>query len=526
MIVAVVAAILMVSGIFLSRPTTSELTRPSTAPGEADSTGSNASRETTSRESSSPDGDAAEDTAPAPVVWTAELPHGTHGSPRLYRDDARREMIIAYGDERKRIGGATAIDVVTGQSRWRITSEDEMFTLPVPLEPWPGGEVPWIVAGRNGQLYAVDARSGEQLWKFQPSGEDGRSQGVYNFFTGLPVPDANGDGIQDFVIPNGGDSRRNRFQSRPPGHLFVISGANGELIHSLPVPDGRETYLSPLLWNRGDESQVVFGTGGETFPGSLWSVPLESVRGGTLDGVSALVPSVESKGAIPPPSFSDMDRDGLLDLITAPFDGRLIVLSGRNLEVLWKFTPSGIQETQCSPTIGDFDGDGQLDVAYVTQDGIFPRWSASHVRVFNGAGGKLIWEHLIQGNLSAASPLALDIDADGRDELLIAHANPALFRPSSGSRSVSHLQIVHVEEDRIEEVGAIDGFNAGSGWIGDADEDGRLEWYVPLKMDDQSGRLVKVALPVTVPKFIAWGGYLGTHHDGVYHAPPTSPSQP
>jgi hypothetical protein len=113
--------------------------------------------------------------------------------------------------------------------------------------------------------------------------------------------------------------------------------------------------------------------------------------------------------------------------------------------------------------------------------------------------------------------LALDVDGDQRDELFLIDANPALFGASESGKSVSQLKMVHVDEGRIETLGAVDGFNAGSGWIGDADQDDKLDWIIPLKMDDRSGRLVKVDLQMAVPNFIAWGGYLGTQHDGVYY---------
>lgn len=513
MIASVFAALAIISIIFVRMPTTSV-----NAPRGTDFDSANGPILDPSRGATPADpvSDPMTGLTPAKVEWIAELPGGTHGSPRLFRDDTHCEMIIAYGDERKPVGGAMAIDVATGQSKWEITSGDEMFTLPIPMPVRPDGETPWLIGGRNGQLFAVDAGSGEVMWKFQPSGAEGRRQGYYNFFTGQPLSDVDGDGIEDLLIPNGGDSKRNRYQSRPPGHLLVLSGASGEIIHQMQVPDGRETYLSPLFWDRKDETLVVFGTGGETFPGSLWTVPLQSVRAGTLDGVRVIVPNQGSKGAIPPPSFADLDEDGVLDLISAPFDGRLVVVSGRDLTTLWEFTPDGVQETQCSPTVADFDGDGDLDIACSTMVGVFPRWTACYVRVFDGQSGSLIWTHLIRGNLSAASPLALDIDADGKDELFFIHANPDMFRPSSNRKAVSQLQMVHVDEGRIEEIGAIYGFNAGCGWIGDADDDGRLEWYVPLKMDDRTGRLTRVDLQADAPPVIAWGGYLGTQHDGVY----------
>jgi outer membrane protein assembly factor BamB len=425
-------------------------------------------------------------------------------------------MLITFGDERKQVGGAMGIDVASGQVRWHVTSEDALFSLPMPLTPRPSGESPWVVAGRNGQLYSVDAVTGEQLWKFQPSAEQGRAQGIYNFFTGRELSDVDDDGIRDYLIPNGGDSQKGRWESRPPGHLLVVSGRDGSILHKMKVPDGGETYCSPLIWARADGKHVVFGTGGETFPGSLWTIPLEKVEAGTLDGAQVVVGDVVGKGAVAPPSLVDLDADGIDDLVAVPFDGRLVVVSGKSLQPLWDFAPPGENETQSSPAVGDFDGDGDLDVGYVVQRGVFPAWRSSIIRVFDGGSGQLLWDHRIEDELSAASPMALDFDQDGKDELFFVHANPALFRPGNGGTSVSKLKLVHVDEGRIESIGEVEGFNAGTGWIGDAEEDGTLECYVPLTMDDGTGRLVRVDLKRSVPPRIGWGGYLGTNHDGIF----------
>jgi len=84
-----------------------------------------------------------------------------------------------------------------------------------------------------------------------------------------------------------------------------------------------------------------------------------------------------------------------------------------------------------------------------------------------------------------------------------------------GQASRSRLQVVHVEEDRIETLAEIDGLSASSGWIGDADGDGWLEWFVPLSKIGRGG-LMRYDLGRPAPDKIAWGGYLGTKHDGKY----------
>jgi len=321
----------------------------------------------------------------------------------------------------------------------------------------------------------------------------------------------------DYLVANGGDYLKGPREERPPGQLMVLSGSDGSVLHRMEVPDGRETYVSPLRWDRGDEVLIVFGTGGETFPGSLWTVPLESVRQGSLDGVKRLVRNVVDKGMVAPPAIADVNGDGANDLIVAPFDGRLIVVSGKTLVPIWEFKPDAVSETQATPAVGDFDGDGDLDIAHSVQLGVFPAWMATQIRAFDGGTGDLLWDHNTGRDVTGASPLAVDIDDDGKDEVLFIHANPALFSSPSASRTCfSILRIAHVDEKRLDTLNGLAGFNAGTGLITDADNDGKLEWFVPLNKDSESGALVRLDLATPTPKRISWGGYLGTHHDGVY----------
>ena len=449
------------------------------------------------------------------IAWEVELYFRTYSSPRLFTGSGRPEILIAFGDETPRAGGAFAVDVATGERRWRLSTTHELFALPMPLTRRSGETQAWIFAGRDGQLRAVDGITGEELWHFRPFGDEGRAVGIYNFYSGRLFGDVNADGVADYLVTNGGDSRLKSHESRPPGHLMVISGANGDLIHRLQVPDDRETYCSPLLWSRLGEEWIVFGTGGETFLGSLWAVPADSVRAGTLAGIRAVIANKEAKGFIAPPSLADLDSDGVLDLISTPFDGRLVVLSGASLMPLWSFAALDVEETQASPAVGDFDGDGDLDIVYSVHRGVFPQWQGAAVRAFDGQTGALLWTYSVEGNLVPPSPLAVDMDADGRDEIFFVESEPGYF---IGRASSSRLHVAHVEEERLETLAAVDGFSASAGWVGDADGDGWLEWFVPLSKIGRGG-LLRYDLGGPAPDRIAWGGYLGTRHDGIYSAP-------
>lgn len=75
--------------------------------------------------------------------------------------------------------------------------------------------------------------------------------------------------------------------TRLSGKLLVVSGRDGRVVQQATVPDGQESYYSPVIYRRKDESRVVlFGTGGETHAGSLWVVELKDLLAGKIDRVS------------------------------------------------------------------------------------------------------------------------------------------------------------------------------------------------------------------------------------------------
>ena len=97
--------------------------------------------------------------------------------------------------------------------------------------------------------------------------------------------------------------------------------------------------MSPvLLPDDGAASPtILFGTGGETWSGSLWETSLSAVLAGDLTDAQKLVKG-SGKGMIAPPALADVDRDGRLDIIVATFDGRLMALSGATKAILWQRT--------------------------------------------------------------------------------------------------------------------------------------------------------------------------------------------
>ncbi len=76
-------------------------------------------------------------------------------------------------------------------------------------------------------------------------------------------------------------------ETRLSGKIMFFSGRTGKVLRWSGVPDVRESYYSPVIYKWKDGTQVVlFGTGGETHPGSLYYITLHDLYKGKIDRVS------------------------------------------------------------------------------------------------------------------------------------------------------------------------------------------------------------------------------------------------
>src|SRR5690606_19421369 len=137
-----------------------------------------------------------------------------------------------------------------------------------------------------------------------------------NFYNSVLVPDQNGDGYQDLLIQNGGNPKIGPgvWEGRVAGILLIIDSRSGSIIAGDTMPDGMESYMSPLAFRQKDDEEysIIFGSGGETFGGNLYLAKLSDLRNQQLSRAQVLA-SEEGHGFIAPPVLADITDDGYLD---------------------------------------------------------------------------------------------------------------------------------------------------------------------------------------------------------------------
>lgn len=460
-----------------------------------------------------------------PPRWTMTSDEATFSSPNLadLTGDGVLDIVQGFGQDTlgARSSSVIATDGATGAELWRSSGHDDLIGTARFADLGGDSTLDVVIGGRRGALVAVDGANGRVLWSFDD--QNGR---WFNFYTSQFVDDQDGDGVKDVVAANGGlvfDEPREGGGVPDPdrrslGTTFVISGADGSVISSLPAPDRREQYMSPIVVPSvgSDEDgsvDVLIGTGGETLPGSLWRMPLEGLVGEDRDSASELGSGGE-KGIIATPSVAHLTDDCVLDFVLPSFGGRLSAIDGATDSELWAIDNPDF-ETYSTPTLGYFVGDDDVaDVFVGMARGVWPDYQSSDYLLVDGATGAVVWRET-RGTFAPSGFVAADVNGDGRDEVV--------FGVNDLDDNTHRLYVL--DTSRLEArplIGPLNQTTFSSPWLGDMDGDGRLD-LIATESAYQSGGPAKVYrfdVGWSVPTSIRWGGYLGTSGTGVIETDP------
>ena len=469
--------------------------------------------------------------------WQMHLPAiCSFSSPRpvdLNQDGVLDIVLGAGADEFQGSDSAViALDGRNGKILWRVSGRDQMVGSPSFLNI-NSDEVPDVaISGRAGQLMALDGKTGSRLWSYYSDADFARSpDSVFlNFYGPQLIPDVDGDGTADLLVANGGDATIPRHDpDRPSGWLMVVSGASGKLIAQAAMPDSAETYMTPVCASleNSDELTIIFGSGGETFGGHLYRAPLVDLLNNDLSGAIELA-SGEQRGFIAPPVVIDVSEDGIADIVANAVDGRMLAFDGATSQLLWQVE---IPRTEVygSLAVGNFTGDATPDFFANMGRGIFPEVAQSIQIMVDGKTGEISYLDSL-GFLQIGSPLAADLNGDGRDEAIMSinWYDPALTQDHYYSLygiTNELLAFDFTEPATYRLLGTFRGVNpAATPWMGDLDNDQQIDVIYTYITDTVHYRpfngmkVLRQEVDVSVER-ISWGSYMGSAYDGVLYLP-------
>lgn len=456
---------------------------------------------------------------------TARDSTSAFGSPvaRDLNQDGVLDIIIGCGLELEASEtGILALNGKNGETLWAFPAPAQMYGQPLFLDITGDGTEDVFLAGRFGQFFAINGASGDQIWSFfEDSILYAIDSGFYNFFSPQWIPDQTGDQIPEILISNGGDANKTFLDTiRAAGSLMVINPVNADIVARGLMPDGKETYLSPLLIPDGDSLNpwIIFGSGGETIHGSLWKIPLAALMQNSLTSAIPILSGM-GKGLIAAPSLADINLDGRVDLIVPRHNAAVIALDWKNGTKFWKITYPG-HEIYVSPTIGQFTGDPTPDAIVHVDKGNWPFYFGGFWALIDGATGMEVWTDTSE-TYQFASAVAADTDQDGYDEMIYLH-NFYVDLPN-GTRAFQHeIEMIDFQTSTSTSFSpARNGMDVFSTpLLTDLDQDGNPD-FIYASNNNTKDWYQSRGITVHRAEFsnfssIAWGGYLGNDGDGRY----------
>lgn len=470
------------------------------------------------------------------LAWYKDLPLiGSQSSPRTsdLNKDGTLDIVIGAGQNefQKTDMGILAFDGKSGELLWKHPSVDQVFGSAAFCDVNADGIADIFIGGRSPQLKAIDGKSGNLIWDYDPNkyaNDPILKYARYNFNNGVMVPDQNGDGINDLLMINGGNPLAPPYSEadRYPGVLMLFDPKNGNILAADTMPDGKESYMTPLCFRQPGSNDIflLFGSGGETIDGNLYISTLAGLLAKKLSAAK-IIATEKGHGFIAPATVADVNKDGFADIIAISHGSKAIAIDGKDYHPLWTKTFPG---TECSNSLspGYFTGDDIPDFFTFVSKGQWPNSTGSVQVMLDGKTGTLVFEDSL-GCTGFSSPVIFDLNGDGYDEAIISINNfdCSLGYASKSPKTIENKLIaVNFKERSVDTIDAAkDHKNVFSTpWIGDLDKDGMLDiincqyYHYGDLISFLGMRIKRISTGIEIKKPIAWGAFLGSHGDGIF----------
>lgn len=472
--------------------------------------------------------------------WKLSLPSaGTYSSPRTVHlnKDGILDIVIGGGGLEYEASeyGVLAINGSDGSLLWKVPSRNQVVGSAILSDITSDGIADIFIGGRSAQFWAINGKTGKIIWEYLPSYphmDMKNDTTLLNFFNPQWKSDQDADGFQDLLVAFGGFVKAPpEEKERPAGSLMVISAFSGKVLARASMPDGMETYSSPIIYDFDDDGEptVIYGSGGETINGGLYAVTLSDLMHGNLT-TSRKLADGGGKGFMAPPVLVEITDDGIPDIITTSFNGRTMAFDGTDFHLLWENRVGENLETYTMVAPIDMNKDGTLDFFATYGIGIWPHIEKSVQTVLNGKNGKELFRDGM-GTLQYSSPVVFDFTGDGNPDVLLStnYIDPVSDNPRH--TVAIENQSSHFTENRVFDLANGTNYRLGKSERGknlsstplltDLDEDGKLDVIVcqmsyAVDFFTEKGLIIERFEVDSPAQNIEWGSYMGPFGTGKY----------
>lgn len=282
----------------------------------------------------------------------------------------------------------------------------------------------------------------------------------------VAISDLDGDGLLDALIgmENGNIGHYEQISVYSTDLLYVTNEFNNIDVGSRAIP-----VLADI---DGDGLQdLIIGEDG----GSLDHYEQASSKSLTFNLVTENFNSIDV-GSRATPAFTDIDADGLLDMVIGEYDGNLnhYEQASSKSKTFSLATSSGITAidvgSSSAPVFTDLDGDGLLDMVIGNSGGTLDHYEQASQKSATFSLNTTSSLNNIDLT-SAVIPVFTDLDGDGRLDLLLAEYDGVIrYYEQASAKSLSFAAVV--PESRLN---ALDIGSYAAPTFTDIDGDGLLD---------------------------------------------------
>ena len=430
--------------------------------------------------------------------------------------------------------GILAFNGKNGELLWQEETDNQIFGSATFLDVTGDGIDDVFIGGRSNNLKALNGRTGDLLWKYNYRYDNHPvlKHARFDFYNCQILPDINGDGINDLLAVCGGNvlAPANSEKDRFPGVLMVLDPSNGEVLAADSMPDGKESYMSPIVFQQPNDTEyyIVFGSGGEKISGHLFLTTLSNLMNNNISGASILA-SETGHGFIAPPSAADINKDGFFDIIAISHGSTAVAIDGKKQTTIWK---QKIIDSESSNSfgVGQFTGDNVPDFFTFVSKGEWPDNKGLIQVMFNGKDGNIEFMDSV-GCTGFSSPVVFDLNNDGYDEVIMSINE---FDCSIGLNSqdknhiMNKLLALNFRRNEYKPIDQAEQFKNifTTPWIGDLDNDGFLDIVYAQYYSSSTNimgflgmRVRRISSNVRLKNPVWWGEYMGKEGKGIYPRP-------
>ena len=469
------------------------------------------------------------------LVWSEDLPvTGSQSSPRAVdlNEDGVLDIVMGAGKNelQKSPQGVIAFDGKTGKLLWQQEAADQVYGSATLYDITGDGVNDVFIGGREPHFKALDGKDGTLIWEYhyQYESDPILRYARFNFNNSVLIPDQNGNGFMELLTVNGGNGLAvpNSKKDRVPAVMMILDSKTGSVVAADTMPDGKESYMSPLCFAQPDRDDytIIFGTGGETIDGHLYSAKLSDLKNKKLFNAKVIA-SEKGHGFIAPPSAADINKDGYYDIIAISHASTVFAIDGKREEVIWKQKIANTESSN-SLAVGYFNNDDVPDFFTFVSKGEWPNNTGSLQIMLNGIDGNIGFRDSV-GCTGFSSPVVYDLDGDGMDEAIMS-INEFDCNKGFVTEAIEEIEnkviAINFSNRTKQIIDQSQGFKNifSTPWLGDLDGNGYLD-MVYCQYFSRGGLLAflgmrtkRIETPIKVHKKAIWGAYMGSEGNGLF----------